>query len=182
VSVENRTLAVRRITPEELASPNAKMPWLLCDADDPTQVLYPRGMLGLVPQGHFRYRLAIETIRRHYAKRGYAKRLADYHYLCLACGEVAPVDSFEALKHDLETGGLVPSLPGEMDPLLRCPHCRHLHTDDDGNPGLCAGSFDACESQRREWEGIYREYWEDQIAEVDRLAKALIDGAEVRGR
>lgn len=173
MSDAKRTLTVRQITDEEVGEPadgGRGMPWLLADADASDQVVHPMGMLGLVPDGHFRYRLAVEELRRYYVPRGYGEKLAEYHYLCLACGESAPYEAWGHLIRDWETEELRPAREGDSDPIDVCPHCDWHHTDDDGNPGIADGSFDDVEAERVQALDDWKEHWEDEITWVDMLA------------
>lgn len=80
----------------------------------------------------------------------------DYFYLCCNCGGIAPADDFEALQwHEPEddpeppdADGYRPSRPGETDPKLRCPLCKHVHIGDDWNPGLCDGTREQMQAER----------------------------------
>lgn len=64
---------------------------------------------------------------------------ADYSYLCGNCGKVSRHSEWEALSWNPEGEGYVPHPEGQEDPLLRCPRCGFVHTDDDGNPGIWDG-------------------------------------------
>ena len=87
----------------------------------------------------------------------------DYFYLCGNCGGIAPDDQFDALKYDDEGYGLIPAERHDQDPILRCPHCRFEHADDDSSPGLWDGSREAVTAERNKLQSdpIYTDLWEE---------------------
>lgn len=82
-----------------------------------------------------------------------------FYILCFNCGKVTPENQWEYLKWDDEGDNLVPNPPGECDPLMRCPSCKWLHTDDDANPGIMEGTQLEMHSERRENADTYADLW-----------------------
>ncbi|MFL5312233.1 MAG: hypothetical protein ACJ79H_17510 [Myxococcales bacterium] len=83
--------------------------------------------------------------------------LRDYFYLCLNCGGVSAHADWLALRYDDE-GVLEPAPAGHEDPLMRCPNCRWLHSDDDGNPGIFDGTLAEVQA---EWMRVVDDHWDD---------------------
>jgi hypothetical protein len=64
----------------------------------------------------------------------------DYSYLCGECGKITAVVEWDALVWDDDHEHLLPAQAGQMDPLLQCPACCYIHTDDDSGPGVWDGT------------------------------------------
>ena len=92
------------------------------------------------------------------------------YVLCCNCGTILPGwDAFEALIYDDEGERLIPAPEGWSDPLLRCPACKWLHTDDDGNPGMYDGTPAAMEAERERMlrdDPDYADHWRDELAKA----------------
>ena len=97
------------------------------------------------------------------ALRSASPEAGDYWYLCCNCGGMAPADTFAPLKRD-DDGWLIPVEPGDMDPILRCPICAHLHTDDDGNPGIEDGTRAEVAATRERYmaDPVWRDSWHEE--------------------
>lgn len=87
-----------------------------------------------------------------------------YCYLCGECGTVAPAESWEMFKRDLDTGELVPVEKGDSDPILRCPACGEDHADGDYGPALWDGDYPEILTLRAEVAEDHAEIWEDAAA------------------
>lgn len=92
----------------------------------------------------------------------------DYFYLCCNCGSIGEAVVFTPLQREIEEGPDEGRLrlcrPDESDPLVRCPFCGWLHTDDDGNPGLIDGAFESCAQERAALaaDPVWAESWKDE--------------------
>lgn len=93
----------------------------------------------------------------------------NYYYLCMACGEISPHDKWTQLRYD-ESGEPVAAIPGESDPIERCPICRWDHVDDSGNPGIYDGERDHLVAERRLQEADYKDGWLDRRRHTTDLA------------
>ena len=98
----------------------------------------------------------------------YSAEERDYHYLCFNCGFITHFEKWTLMKADLDSEELrlIPVEPGDEDPICICPVCQWHHTDDDSNPGIFDGTYEACEDYRAECWSMYHELWNDVCNEV----------------
>jgi hypothetical protein len=87
--------------------------------------------------------------------------------LCCACGVVSLERDWtywqrsddEAADWNGEEWRL--SVPGEGDPMMRCPACGCEHTDTDDNPGVYTGTLAEMEAQRETDLAHFADQWEE---------------------
>ncbi|HWE81141.1 MAG TPA: ASCH domain-containing protein [Gaiellaceae bacterium] len=96
--------------------------------------------------------------------------------LCLNCGTITLSESWgyfqrndpDGEDYDERHGDWRPSLPGEGDPMARCPSCSWEHEDTDGNPGIMDEygplALLALDEERVKLEPEYRDQWADAVA------------------
>lgn len=104
----------------------------------------------------------------------------DLACLCANCGTIAPASAFASVRRADNGSGWIPDPDCTYDPLLRCPACAYVHTDDDAGPGMYEGTPESMEAQRTDllaearepYGGNWREWWDEVWA---RRADALIE-------
>lgn len=89
---------------------------------------------------------------------------SDYAYLCCNCGAINRYTDWTFLKHDHETGALVPVEPGDTDPVCVCPGCGFAHEDDDSGPGVYDGTIDemTAERERLAADPVFADLWAER--------------------
>lgn len=86
--------------------------------------------------------------------------------LCCMCGTVSLERDWTYWQRDEEGEHWRLSLPGEGDPMMRCPACGWEHQDTDDGSGVYQGTLAEMEAQREEDSEFYSEWWADRLAEV----------------
>lgn len=91
---------------------------------------------------------------------------AGSHCLCCVCGTVSAEADWTYWQRDDEAEWR-PQLPGEGDPMARCPACGWEHTDLDDGSGVYQGTLEQMEAQRAADLPEQGEWWAERLADAE---------------